>query len=940
MSAINLYTTKADALYFKDSQRNNFYEFGGIQLLPNNSYTQKITTNFGNSYVVSVLKVADDSVVGNISYSIEEVIDAPSPYYLSMTPRNDFGKDLIYLKFTNGTNTYYTNPFYITALDEDRVTKFTYRDFELNNYESISLKVWFRQKSKQSELTTYYESSTGNTVTQAIKTNTLHMYESEFMSIDDLIMTAEILKSSSLYIRDTGYNLFESVKIPELTQQENFGKIKFTLVGKFQFEPSLPSFSGGDVMPDYRIWDRYNLNTDSYRDGTPIPEVKIGWSTLKTGAWRYYQDSTSNGTKYGRLYNWYALMGIHVEESVPPTVEQIANRKNIAPIGWSAALYTDWTNLSLSLGGNKISGAKLKESGSAHWSIGNTGTNISGFTALPGGNKTESSNQGFVSLGTIGFWWSKDAPSLGNLFLQSQSNTLGFSFAPSFSPRRGSSIRLIKDMYVVAGFTTTYPASVIGVSVIGTGGYIPTDTTKVISERGVVYNKFINPTLATGKVISGAGTGTYTSDIFGLKANTTYYIRAYVLIEGVVSYANNNVQIITDAGEATITTDDVTEISTKIATCGGEVTNDGGFDVTARGVCWNTAGNPNIVSNPRTINGSGAGKFVSDMTGLTPGVTYKVRAYATNSIATAYGEEVTFTALAVPSLNLINGVYTAYHAYSLRKLSDTFAYKCLRVRRTTLTPSVTTTVVNLYFNSSNTIGLDSPVTYISGTYTNSTTLGEFAASSGYINIDDVNINQDIFVVTWFDQSGNDKNTTNATLERQPRLVESGNLETSEGKVSVRFIKENSTSLIFNDTSVAFNNVSSYVLGNTLTTDDDATFFSINNTSSTRFYLPGGNNIAYITSPTFTGYTESPGNNRLYELICGTSTTSAYSNGVLLSPNSVSSSSVLNAFVSIGRTGGSAFYRYADGYISEIMSFPDMPNRTNIESYINAYYSIW
>jgi len=253
MSAINLYTTKADALYFKDSQRNSFYEFGGIQLLPNNTYTQKTSIALENPYVISILKVADDSSIGNLLYSITEIINmntiridntsitidnnapltidvyATAPYYWSITPTVDYQNELIYLKFTYNGTSYYTNPFYITALDEDRTTKFTYKDLASNYYESISLKTWFRQKSRQSELTTYYESSTKNTVTQAIKTHNLEMYESEFMSVEDLIMTAEILENPYLYIGSKRYSLFEAVKIPELTQQENFGKIKFTL---------------------------------------------------------------------------------------------------------------------------------------------------------------------------------------------------------------------------------------------------------------------------------------------------------------------------------------------------------------------------------------------------------------------------------------------------------------------------------------------------------------------------------------------------------------------------------------------------------------------------------------------------------------------------------------------------------------------------------------
>ena len=254
MSAINLYTSKAEALYFRDSQVNDFYEFGGIQLIPNNTYTQKsFVTDLGNGYNISILKVADDSVIGSLSFSLVTSLssgtiyadntfyyadndtdikvdtNSPKEYLWSITPTVDFYNELIYLKFTNGITSYYTNPFYITALDEDNVTKFLYKDLSINQYESIGLKTWFRQKSKQTELTTYYESSTGRTVTQAIKTKSLEMYESEFMSMEDLIMTAKILESPYLYIGSTRYYLFETVKIPELTQQENFGKIKFTL---------------------------------------------------------------------------------------------------------------------------------------------------------------------------------------------------------------------------------------------------------------------------------------------------------------------------------------------------------------------------------------------------------------------------------------------------------------------------------------------------------------------------------------------------------------------------------------------------------------------------------------------------------------------------------------------------------------------------------------
>ena len=251
MSAIKLYTSKTDAFYFKDSQRNSFYEFGAIQLIPNTTYVQKASGLVVgvNNYTVSAYKASDNSeidpssfisnveqpfFIDNTSLKIDNTslkIDTNSNafFYWSIKPLVDFYNELVYLKFTNGVNTYYSIPFYMTALDEDRCTKITYKESLSSVEESVGLKVWFRQKSRQSELTTYYESSTKNTVNQNIKTHNLEMYESEFMSIDDLIMTAEILESPYLYIDNKRCSLFEAVKIPELTQQENFGKIKFTL---------------------------------------------------------------------------------------------------------------------------------------------------------------------------------------------------------------------------------------------------------------------------------------------------------------------------------------------------------------------------------------------------------------------------------------------------------------------------------------------------------------------------------------------------------------------------------------------------------------------------------------------------------------------------------------------------------------------------------------
>jgi hypothetical protein len=92
----------------------------------------------------------------------------------------------------------------------------------------------------------------------------------------------------------------------------------------------------------------------------------------------------------------------------------------------------------------------------------------------------------------------------------------------------------------------------------------------------------------------------------------------------------------------TVSTNTVTSITGTTASSGGNVTNDGGGTITARGVCWNTSAGP-TTSNSKTIDGSGSGAFTSAISGLSPSTLYYLRAYATNSTGTSYGNEYSFT---------------------------------------------------------------------------------------------------------------------------------------------------------------------------------------------------------------------------------------------------------------------------------------------------------
>lgn len=88
----------------------------------------------------------------------------------------------------------------------------------------------------------------------------------------------------------------------------------------------------------------------------------------------------------------------------------------------------------------------------------------------------------------------------------------------------------------------------------------------------------------------------------------------------------------------------VTSITASTATSGGTISSDGGAYVTANGICWNTSGDPSI-NDSKTSDAVGKGQFVSSITGLAPGTTYHVRAYATNEVGTSYGEDITFLTL-------------------------------------------------------------------------------------------------------------------------------------------------------------------------------------------------------------------------------------------------------------------------------------------------------
>ena len=175
-----------------------------------------------------------------------------------------------------------------------------------------------------------------------------------------------------------------------------------------------------------QAWTSKNLDVATYRNGDVIPQVQdaSAWANLKTGAWCYYDNDASNGTKYGKLYNWYA----------------VNDPRGLAPKGFHIPSDAEWTVLTDYLGG-AAAGTKMKSS--FGWDSNGNGTNSSGFAGFPGGYRLYDGT--FSYIGRDGFWWSATEGNSDDAWVRYLNGSLGFVFRDGDDKRGAFSVRCLGD---------------------------------------------------------------------------------------------------------------------------------------------------------------------------------------------------------------------------------------------------------------------------------------------------------------------------------------------------------------------------------------------------------------------------------------------------------------------------------------------------------------
>jgi len=387
------------------------------------------------------------------------------------------------------------------------------------------------------------------------------------------------------------------------------------------------------VQISTQLWIQENLKTTHYNNGDIIANItdNTAWSELGSGAYCWYDnDEGTYKDPYGALYTWWTTVDV----------------RNICPAGWHVPTDAEWTTITDYLGGESVAGGKLKETGTTHWTSPNTGaTNETGFTALPGGSR---SNDGtFNNIGNYGYYWSSTESSSGSAW----SWNMSFENADAYRNNNnrqeyGYSVRCVKGELPLA---QTDDATAVTAATATLNGQVNPNyaSTTVTFEYGMTTSYGYEVT-ASESPIEGTTPASVSYGITGLGESITYHYRVKAVNTGGTTYSADMTFTTTTTIEApSATTGSATSVTTTTATLNGTVNpNDLSTTVTFEyGLTTSYGSEAAAAESP--VTGSTSTSVTAAIGSLTASTTYHYRTKAVSTGGTTYGDDMEFITLSL-----------------------------------------------------------------------------------------------------------------------------------------------------------------------------------------------------------------------------------------------------------------------------------------------------
>jgi len=237
---INIYRTKEEAFYFRNSPINSQFIFRGVQLLPNNSakYVQITDTPDGinlEDWTVFAVNLCTDEKTDITDFFLVEVLTNsengdPQFYWSLKDVPFDFGWDLVYLEVTQAIGeAFYSTPFQLTDIDSEYTSQIHYKETKDDVYQSVGLQCWYLDEDLQTEITTGYKISKNQTVIKNKQETYLHLFRTQDIAKNIAIQLNRAVSSPIFYLNYIRYYLNEAIEVPEKTSQENFVTLDFPI---------------------------------------------------------------------------------------------------------------------------------------------------------------------------------------------------------------------------------------------------------------------------------------------------------------------------------------------------------------------------------------------------------------------------------------------------------------------------------------------------------------------------------------------------------------------------------------------------------------------------------------------------------------------------------------------------------------------------------------